>query len=100
MDEGQGRGPSTRDAVLERLSRVKLWVVGGTVALTGVFSALAAHALPASHAKSKPAAAPASPPVSPPVDNGAAQPASPSIAPPAEVPQPSADSSGAVSGGS
>jgi hypothetical protein len=71
---------------------VKRWVVGGAVALTGIFSAVAAHALPASHASKKPATVPAAPAA--PQDEGTP------LAPPEEAPQPSASSGGAVSGGS
>jgi hypothetical protein len=78
---------------------VKRWVAGGALALTGVFSAVAAQALPANHSKphSTTGAASSSPPAA---DDGSVQPATPSIAPPAEVPQTSASGSGAVSGGS
>jgi hypothetical protein len=100
MDDRQGGRLSARDAALARAARVKRWVVGGAVALTGVFSAVAAHALPASHASKKATPAPAS--SVPPVDQGdddQQQPVTP-IAPPEQAPQPSAGSGGAVSGGS
>jgi hypothetical protein len=98
MDERQGGRPTAREAALHRAARVKRWVVGGTVALTGVFSAVAAHALPASHG-SKAETVPAQP-VTPPVDPESDQQATP-IAPPAQPPQASAgNSGGAVSGGS
>jgi hypothetical protein len=42
--------PAGRDLGLRRLSRLTRWTVGAAVALTGVFSALVAHARPG-HAK-------------------------------------------------
>jgi hypothetical protein len=97
MDERQGGRLSAREAALARAARVKRWVVGGAVALTGVFSAVAAHALPASHSSKKATAAPA--PSAPAIDQSDDQPVTP-ITPPAQAPQPSASSGGAVSGGS
>ena len=99
MDERQGGRLSARDVALARAARVKRWVVGGAVALTGVFSAVAAHALPASHSSKKASPAPA--PSVPSAERGddRQQPVTP-IAPPEQAPQPSASSSGAVSGGS
>ena len=44
MDERQGGRLSAREAALARAGRVKRWVAGGAVALTGIFSAVAAHA--------------------------------------------------------
>jgi hypothetical protein len=100
MNERQGGRLSAREAALARAGRVKRWVAGGAVALTGIFSAVAAHALPASHS-SKPKAAPTAPAAPAMEDGGAEQQATP-IAPPEQVPQPSAgvDGGGAVSGGS
>ena len=97
MDERQGSPARARDAALARAARVKRWVVGGTVALTGVFSAVAAHALPASHS-AKANAAPTAP-AAPAVEQGDDQQAVP-IAPPDQVPLPSAADGGVVSGGS
>ena len=37
---------SGRDLGLRRLSRITRWLLGGAVALTGLFSALVAHARP------------------------------------------------------
>lgn len=97
MDERQGSPPSAREAALARAARAKRWVVGGAVALTGIFSAVAAHALPANHStKAKPA--PTAPPA-PTIDQGGDQQAVP-IAPPDQAPAPSAADGGAVSGGS
>jgi hypothetical protein len=105
MDDPHGGRTSARDAALARARRVKRWVAGGAVALTGVFSAVAAHALPASHSSKKATPAPAAPAptAAPPVDPGASddqqQPVTP-ISPPQQAPQPSAGGGGAVSGGS
>lgn len=98
MDERQGSPGSAREAALARAARIKRWVIGGAVALTGIFSAVAAHALPANHsAKAKVApAAPAAPAID---DGGGDQQAAP-IAPPDQAPLPSAADGGAVSGGS
>lgn len=101
MDERQGGPPTAREAALARARRVKRWVAGGAVALTGIFSAVAAHALPASHASKKATPAPSAP-ATPSTDEGVTdqqQPVTP-IAPPQQAPQPSASSGGAVSGGS
>jgi hypothetical protein len=101
MDEPQGGRTSAREAAMARARRVKRWVVGGAVALTGVFSAVAAHALPASHSSKKATTSPAAP-AAPPVDQSSddqQQPVTP-IAPPQQAPQPSASSGGAVSGAS
>src|SRR3954453_23597446 len=98
MDERQGGRLSAREAALARAARVKRWVVGGAVALTGIFSAVAANALPASHS-TKPKAAPSAP-VSPTVDDGDDQQQTTPIAPPQQAPQPSSSAGGAVSGGS
>jgi hypothetical protein len=38
--------PGARDAALRRLSRAKRWLLAGTVALTGVLTAVAANAFP------------------------------------------------------
>jgi hypothetical protein len=97
MDERQGGRVTAREAALARAARVKRWVIGGAVALTGIFSAVAAHALPASHASKNPPA-PTSP-ITPSVDDGSDQQATP-LAPPTQAPQPSSSSGGAVSGGS
>jgi len=101
MDERQGGRLSAREAALARAGRVKRWVAGGAVALTGIFSAVAAHALPASHS-SKQKAVPTAP-VAPAIGGGGdhQQQVTP-IAPPQQAPQPSAGAGGggAVSGGS
>jgi hypothetical protein len=97
MDEGQGRRLSAREAAVARAARVKRWVVGGAVALTGIFSAVAASALPASHS-SKTKSAPAAP-AAPAIDQAEDDQATP-IAPPEQAPVPSAAGGGAVSGGS
>jgi hypothetical protein len=100
MEERQAGRLTAREAAVARAGRVKRWVAGGAVALTGVFSAVAAHALPASHA-SKAKSAPTAP-IALPVDQGGEdqQQATP-IAPPAQAPQPAPSASaGAVSGGS
>ncbi|HKN93994.1 MAG TPA: hypothetical protein VJU60_06675 [Thermoleophilaceae bacterium] len=97
MDERQGSPPSAREAALARAARAKRWVAGGAVALTGVFSAVAAHALPAGHStKPKPTS---SAPPAPAIDQGDDQQAVP-LAPPDQAPAPSAADGGAVSGGS
>lgn len=83
---------------MARAARAKRWIAGGAVALTGVFSAVAANALPASHS-AKPKPTPAAP-VAPATDDSADQQAIP-IAPPRQAPQASSSASGgAVSGGS
>jgi hypothetical protein len=103
MDEAPTPQPGdARAAALRRAALVKRWVAGGAVALTGIFSAVAAHALPASHSKHR-ASAPASsqPSASPSSsldDEGSAP--QQSITPPAAAPQASSADSGAVSGGS
>jgi hypothetical protein len=99
MDEGTSGIRAARGEAARRTARVKRWVAGAALALTGIFSAVAAHALPANHSKphSAAGAAPSIPPAS---GDGSAQPATPSIAPPAEAPQPSVSGAGAVSGGS
>ncbi len=97
MDERQGSPPSAREAALARAARAKRWVAGGAVALTGVFSAVAAHALPANHS-AKPKPTPAAPPA-PAIDQSDDQEAVP-LAPPEQAPAPSAADRGAVSGGS
>jgi hypothetical protein len=101
MDERQGGRLSAREAALARARRVKRWVAGGAIALTGVFSAVAAHALPASHASKKAPPASSAPATTSADDGGGdqQQPVTP-IAPPEQVPQPSASDGGAVSGGS
>lgn len=99
MDEGTSGARAARSEAALRTSRAKRWVAGGALALTGIFSAVAAHALPANHSKPH-AAASAAPSSAPAADDGSAQPATPSISPPAEAPQPSVSGSGAVSGGS
>jgi hypothetical protein len=100
MDERQGGRLSAREAALARAGRVKRWVAGGAVALTGIFSAVAAHALPASHS-SKQKAVPMAP-VAPAIEDGGDREQVTPIAPPQQAPQPSADAvgGGAVSGGS
>jgi hypothetical protein len=101
MDERQGGRLSAREAALTRARRVKRWVAGGAVALTGIFSAVAAHALPASHASKRATPAPSAPAAPSTDDRGGdqQQPVTP-IAPPEQVPQPSASDGGVVSGGS
>jgi hypothetical protein len=97
MDEAQSRPPEARSAAWLRVTKAKRWLAGGTVALTGIFSAIAAHALPASHAASKPITPAPSAPAN---EDDAGQQAAPTISPPAQAPQPSSSSSGTVSGGS
>jgi hypothetical protein len=97
MAEPRSGFVSARQAALRRAARVKRWVAGGAVALTGFFSAVAAHALPASHS-SNAEAVPSAPAPSPEV--GGEQQAIPTLAPPAAPPAASSASSGAVSGGS
>lgn len=97
MDERHGSPASAREVALARAARAKRWVAGGAVALTGIFSAVAAHALPANHS-TKAKAAPTAPPA-PAVNQGDDQQAVP-IAPPDQAPLPSAADGGAVSGGS
>ena len=89
-----------RSAALQRVARVKRWVVGGALALTGIFSAVAAYALPASHAKSRPASPTPAAPAQEPQGNAIPQAPVPDISPPAQPPQASSSDSGAVSGGS
>jgi hypothetical protein len=98
MQEGQDPRPARREA-LRRVGRVKRWVVGGAVTLTGVFSAVAAHALPASHAKAQPAT-PVTGPANDDQGSAASQPASPSLSPPAQAPQATPSQPSTVSGGS
>jgi hypothetical protein len=100
MDEAATPRPGVaRAAALRRAALVKRWVAGGAVALTGIFSAVAAHALPASHSKHR-ASTPASPsPASPDLGDEGSAPQQ-SITPPAAAPQASSADSGAVSGGS
>jgi len=100
MDERQGGRLSAREAALARAGRVKRWVAGGAVALTGIFSAVAAHALPASHSSKQKAVQAA--PVAPAIEDGGDQQQATPIAPPEQAPQPSAGAGGggAVSGGS
>jgi hypothetical protein len=100
MDEAPTPQPGeARASALRRAGLVKRWVAGGAVALTGIFSAVAAHALPASHSKQR-ASAPASTvaPSSSLDDEGSAP--QQAIPPPAAVPQASSAGSGVVSGGS
>jgi hypothetical protein len=100
MDERQGGRLSAREAALARAGRVKRWVAGGAVALTGIFSAVAAHALPASHSSKQKAVQTA--PVAPATKDGGDQEQVTPMAPPQQAPQPSSDTGGggAVSGGS
>lgn len=44
--EMQRKSINARDAALHRLSRVNRWLIAGSVALTGVFAEVAAHAFP------------------------------------------------------
>ncbi|HET8672730.1 MAG TPA: hypothetical protein VFL87_03780 [Thermoleophilaceae bacterium] len=102
MDEAPTPRPGqARAGALRRAALVKRWVAGGAVALTGIFFAVAAHALPASHSKHRAsAAAPSSPAaVSPDLGDEGSAPQQ-SIAPPAAAPQASSADPGAVSGGS
>ncbi|HEX6459109.1 MAG TPA: hypothetical protein VF032_09350 [Thermoleophilaceae bacterium] len=99
MDERQGSPASAREAALARAERAKRWVAGGAVALTGIFSVVAAHALPANHSKAKSNSAPTAPPA-PASDDGSGDQQAAPIAPPDQAPLPSAAGSGAVSGGS
>ncbi len=46
-DRGADRGAvAARDAGLRRVSRLTRWLLAGALALTGAFSAIAAHAFP------------------------------------------------------
>ena len=102
MDEAPTPQPGdARAAALRRASLVRRWVAGGAVALTGIFSAVAAHALPASHSKHRTGAAASSSPaaVTPDLGDEGSAPQQ-SITPPAAVPQASSAASGVVSGGS
>jgi hypothetical protein len=102
MDEAATPQPGdARASALRRAALVKRWVAGGAVALTGIFSAVAAHALPASHSKHRASAAATSspPPPSPGLDDEGSAPQQ-SIPPPAVPPQASSAGSGVVSGGS
>jgi hypothetical protein len=89
---------SAREAALRRAARVKRWVAGGAVALTGVFSAVAANALPANHS-SKAKTIPSAPAPVPDL-GGEQQQQDPGLAPPAAPPEASSAGGGAVSGGS
>jgi hypothetical protein len=51
--------PGTRDAALRRMARTSRWLLGGSVALTGVLTDVAANAFPG-HAKPKTGSAKAS----------------------------------------
>jgi hypothetical protein len=113
MDERNDRA-SLREAAFARAERVKRWVAGGALALTGIFSAIAAAVLPASHASSAAPSPTQTPAVSSEDETGndsqsqsqthsrsvQPQPVTPDISPPAAVPQPSDSGGGAVSGGS
>lgn len=113
MDQRDERA-SRREAAFGRAERVKRWVAGGALALTGIFSALAAAVLPASHASSAAPSPTQTPAVSGEDESGddsqsqshpqsrpvQPQPVTPDISPPAAVPQPSVSGGGAVSGGS
>ena len=115
MDERDDRDRAgLREAALARAARVKRWVAGGALALTGIFSAIAAAVLPASHASTNTSAPTQTPGVAGEDESGdgsqsqshsratRSQPQSvtPDISPPAAVPQASNSSGGAVSGGS
>src|SRR5271165_3088325 len=45
--------PRTRDAGLRKIARVRRWLVGGSVALTGVLTAIAANAFPGKTGQSR-----------------------------------------------
>ena len=102
MQQGNTRLAGAREEARLRVSRVKRWVMGLALALTGFLSALAAHALPASHANPPAASGTATEPAPVPREDAAPddrQPV-PDISPPAAPPAPSASSGEAVSGGS
>jgi hypothetical protein len=110
--ERKPAAPATRDAALRRVSHARRWLIGGAVALTGVFSAVASQAFPGhtlKKATTTPAAAPV--PAATPTPTPAQAPAATggeqdqgsgasAIAPPDQAPQPSNGRDGAVSGGS
>src|SRR5271165_3493362 len=43
--------PAERDAGLRRLAALRRWLIAGSVAITGVFAAIAAHAFPGKTAR-------------------------------------------------
>lgn len=43
---GPQHSPQARDDGLRKVALIKRWLIAGSVALTGVFTAVAAHALP------------------------------------------------------
>jgi hypothetical protein len=99
MAEPRNGFVGARQAALRRAARVKRWAAGAAVALAGFFSAVAAHALPASHStKAKPV--PSAPSAPTPDLGGTQRQRTPALAPPAAPPAASSASSGAVSGGS
>jgi len=107
MDDERRRLASSRQAARIRLARVKRWVTGGALALTGLLSAVAAQWLPSSQAKqatTNAATATATPSKqstqSVPSAQSDQQQSSSTIAPAASAPQASSSGSGAVSGGS
>ena len=98
MSPERSSSVAARDGALQRVSRAKRWLFAGAVALTGVFSAVAANAFPGRTVKAAPPAtttpAPAPAPEPDQSEGGG------TIQPPAQPPQPSDAPSGVVSGGS
>lgn len=98
--------PATRDAALRRVSHARRWLIGGAVALTGVFSVVASQAFPGhtiKKATAAPAATPTPTPAQTPAPTGDDQnqgSGGSAVAPPDHAPQPSNSRDGAVSGGS
>src|SRR5436190_16775885 len=82
-----------RDLGLLRISRLTRWAVAGTIALTGAFSEVAAHAW-SGHSQQAQSArvqrhAATSTPAVPSREGGEQTPATPDLQPPQQVPQPS-----------
>jgi hypothetical protein len=105
--ERKHAAPATRDAALRRVSHARRWLIGGALALTGAFSAVASQAFPG-HTLKKATAAPAAAPVPAPTSTPAPDQSGGDdqssggapIAPPDQAPLPSDSGGGAVSGGS
>ena len=111
MDDERRRLASSRQAARIRLARVKRWVTGGALALTGLLSAVAAQWLPSSQAKQPTGGSAATATATPSKQSTQSTQSAPSaqpdqqqssstIAPAASAPQASSSGSGAVSGGS
>jgi hypothetical protein len=94
MDERHGGLSRARVKALRRAGRVKRWLVGGAVAIAGLFSAAVSNAMPVDDPPGSDAV-----PVKPALGRGAEIQAT-LIGPPAAPPRASTATRGAVSGGS